>query len=668
MTEVSAELARLQRSLRDLVALSAMPAVWVGLDPQHIAENLADTLGEMLDADFAYCRLPQTGLAQGIDVVRRRGRGEPPPEGRAVADAMRPHFASSREGWAIELPSPFGSGTLRTSWVFLGAPEEGGVVAVGFEAPHALTEPERLLLRVGANLAAVWIQQKRAEEERQTFGALVENSTDFIGMAGLDGRGLYLNPAGRAQVGLAADADVSMTKIDDYVPEDFRALIEETVIPSLRATGRWAGEIELRNFKTHQSTPFFQNMFLVRKPGTDEPLCFATVARDITRSKRAAAELERAGKAKDDFLAMLGHELRNPLAPVVSALDILRLPGSDLATRDWAIEVMQRQIKHMVRLIDDLLDVSRITHGKISLTRAPVKIREILDQAVEAAMPLMEERGHRLTVDVEDPALAVDGDATRLVEVFVNLLTNAARYTPDGGEIEVTADREGGEIHVWVRDNGMGMPPGLVQNAFGLFVQGDRALDRSSGGLGIGLTMVKNLVQLHGGTVEAHSAGLGKGSEFLVRLPAWDGDAAELDETATGQRRREPPRELFRVLVVDDSVDLAEGIAALLTDAGHDVRTAYDGMSGLDVAVGFRPEVVLLDVGLPGLTGYEVADRLREIPGVEESRIVAITGYGQESDKAEAKLHGFDDHMVKPVSFDKLQSVIAAPRRPSPRA
>lgn len=231
----------------------------------------------------------------------------------------------------------------------------------------------------------------------------------------------------------------------------------------------------------------------------------------------------------------------------------------------------------------------------------------------------------------------------------------------------MSADREGGEIHLWVRDNGMGMPPGLVQSAFGLFVQGDRALDRSSGGLGIGLTMVKNLVQLHGGTVEAHSAGLGRGSEFLVRLPAWDGDAAELDETAVGPRR-ETPRELFRVLIVDDSVDLAEGIAALLTDAGHDVRTAYDGPSGLDAAAGFRPEVVLLDVGLPGLTGYEVADRLREIPGVEEARIVAITGYGQESDKAEAKLHGFDAHVVKPVSFDKLQSVIAAPRRPAPKS
>ncbi|MCA1581769.1 MAG: response regulator [Acidobacteria bacterium] len=409
-------------------------------------------------------------------------------------------------------------------------------------------------------------------------------------------------------------------------------------------------------------------MFLVPRPGTDQPLCFATVARDITRARRAAAELERAAKAKDDFLAMLGHELRNPLAPVVSALDILRMPGSDLATRDWAIAVMQRQIKHMVRLIDDLLDVSRITHGKISLTRAPLAIRAILDHAVEAAMPLMEERRHRLTVEVEPPSLAVDGDATRLVEVFVNLLNNAARYTPEEGVIEVTAERDGPEILVWVRDNGMGMPPGLVQNAFGLFVQGDRALDRSSGGLGIGLTMVRNLVQLHGGIVEAHSAGLGRGSEFLVRLPAWDGESAEAAGGAAEEKGADRPREPHRVLIVDDSIDLAEGIAALLTDAGHDVRTAYDGTSGLDVAAEFCPDVVLLDVGLPGLNGYEVADRLREIPGVEEARIVAITGYGQESDKAQAKSHGFDDHVVKPVSFEKLQTVIAASRRHAPRA
>ncbi len=685
--DVSPELARLQRSLRDLVALSAMPAVWVGLDRRSIAESLADSLCEMLDADLLYCRLPRTPNEEPIEVVRTRRRGEMASEAGAadVADAMRPHLASSREGWGVELPSPLGSGSgsgsgsIRASWVFLGAPEEGGVVAAGVESPRSLSETDSLLLRVGANLAAVWIREKRAEEERKTFAALVENSSDFIGMAGLDGRGLYINPAGRALVGLDADADVSGTTIDDYVPDSFRPFVAETVLPSVRATGRWAGELELRNFKTNSSTSFFQNMFLVRKHGTNEPLCFATVARDITRSKQAAAELERASKAKDDFLAMLGHELRNPLAPVVTALDILRQPGSDLATRDWAIEVMERQIRHMVRLIDDLLDLSRITHGKISLSQAPAGVREILDDAIEAAVPLIRERNHRLTVRVVPTSLAVFGDATRLVEVFVNLLTNAARYTPPGGEIELTVERHGGEIQLRVRDNGIGMAPELLQDVFGLFVQGDRGLDRSSGGLGIGLTLVKNLVELHGGAVEASSAGPGEGSEFLVRLPAWEGtavpagapakkavsEASSASEAPVGAEARGEP---LRVLVVDDSVDLADGIAALLSEGGHDVRTAYDGPSGIEVALFFRPDLVLLDVGLPGLDGYQVASRLRATPGVGHARIVALTGYGQQSDKEQARRHGFDDHLVKPVSLQKLLGVLATvARRVAPR-
>jgi PAS domain S-box-containing protein len=377
---------------------------------------------------------------------------------------------------------------------------------------------------------------------------------------------------------------------------------------------------------------------------------------------RLIGELREADRRKDEFLATLAHELRNPLAPIRNALEILKRASGDAKASDSARAVMDRQLQQMVRLIDDLLDLSRISRGKIELRKETVALDAVLRAALETSEPALAEKEHALSLDLPDRPLLVHADATRLAQVFANLLNNAAKYTPSGGRIEVGVAAEDGEARVRVRDDGAGIAPEMLPLVFEMFTQIDQPWERAHGGLGIGLTIVKRLVEMHGGTVEAHSAGVKRGSEFVVRLPLQDGlgDAPALDAAeAEGASSR------HRVLVTDDNVDAAESLGALLEILGHDVRTVHDGEAALELAESFRPDLILLDIGMPGLNGYEVCRRIRSRPWGREVFVVALTGWGQEEDRRRSRESGFDHHLVKPLdptALEKVLSVEAARR------
>jgi signal transduction histidine kinase/CheY-like chemotaxis protein len=369
-------------------------------------------------------------------------------------------------------------------------------------------------------------------------------------------------------------------------------------------------------------------------------------------------QLADADRRKDEFLAMLGHELRNPLAPVTTALQLMRLHSDEPLRVARARETIERQVEHMTRLIDDLLDVSRITRGKIDLRHEAVLLSSLVARAVEAARPVIDERGHRLTLDLPDEPVALIGDPARLEQVLANLLNNAAKYTDVGGRIWVRSFVEAGEVVLSVKDNGAGLTREMREHVFDLFVQGPEVRAYARGGLGIGLTLVRRLVEMHDGTVDVRSDGLGEGSEFIVRLPL--GVASQISPSAdtTGTGLASLPKR--RILVVDDNVDAADALAELLRDFGHDVRAVHDGPSAIEQAAMHRPDIVLLDIGMPGFDGYEVARRMRTELGLK-STLVALTGYGEARHRRLSREAGFDQHVTKPVDIRKLENLLKLP-------
>ncbi|HEV7913529.1 MAG TPA: ATP-binding protein, partial [Albitalea sp.] len=363
--------------------------------------------------------------------------------------------------------------------------------------------------------------------------------------------------------------------------------------------------------------------------------------------------------------ATLAHELRNPLAPITNALEILRLKDPVDAEMRWTRDIIDRQVRQMTRLVDDLLDVARITRGKIQLRRERVALAGIVNGAIEAARPLIEAGGHTLQLSLPDEPVWLDADPTRLTQVLLNLINNAAKYTGSGGRIVVGATVTGGEVRITVRDNGIGIAPEHLSHVFEMFSQVAPALERSQGGLGIGLALARGLVELHRGRIEAHSDGVGTGSEFSVCLPLAEGmRAAPVPVRAADSGRAGPS---LRVLAVDDNRDAAESLAVMLQLFGHEVATAHDGDDALALGRRFDPDVVLLDIGMPGMNGYEVARRWRQTPDGARAMVVALTGWGQEEDRRRAIAAGFDHHLTKPVApADLLQVLEAAQlRQPS---
>ena len=372
--------------------------------------------------------------------------------------------------------------------------------------------------------------------------------------------------------------------------------------------------------------------------------------------RRAA---ESANRAKDEFLAMLGHELRNPLSPIVTALQLMKLQGPEGSDRARA--VIERQVTHLTRLVDDLLDVSRIARGKVELKPDLVEMSEIVAKAIEMASPLLEQRNHQLAVQVPRRGLLVDADITRLSQVISNLLTNAAKYTPAGGQITIRGEAIDDEVILHVRDTGMGITREVLPHIFDLFVQERQAIDRAQGGLGIGLTIVRNLVERHGGTVQARSEGTGRGSEFTIRLPraTWAEPSESIPSGLEIERRAGAKAGAPRVLIVDDNEDGAEMLSIILAQKGYDTRVAHDAPSALAIAQAFKPATAFIDIGLPVMDGYELAERLRAIPALHGMRLIALTGYGQESDRRRGREAGFDEHLVKPVDISAVEAAAA---------
>lgn len=508
--------------------------------------------------------------------------------------------------------------------------------------------------------------RKRTEESLRT---VVNSVVDGIITTDEEGRIESFNPAAERIFSYFADEVVGQ-EVKQLIAEPFQPEESETAGSSSSRGGRGkmigvGREAEGR-----------------RKDGTKFPIDLAVtsfrmgdrryytgIVRDITESKRLEqelrerlAELAEADNQKNDFLAMLGHELRNPLAPIRNALHILKMPGAAPSAVQQAREAMERQVQHVVRLVDDLLDISRIMRAKIDLRKEVVDMATILHRAVETAQPVIDAQGHELTISLPHGKLLVEADVVRMAQVIGNLLTNAAKYTDKAGRIWLSVDKEGPDgVAIRVKDSGIGIPPELLPRVFDLFMQGHRSLARSQGGLGIGLTLVKNLVEMHGGSVTATSAGLGQGSEFIVRLPLYSQLRADRGHDA------QPPSlhvkgPAKRILVVDDNVDAAEMTSMLLSMWGHQVHTLHDGLSVVEEVESFRPDVVLLDIGLPGMSGYDVARELRRRPTCQGIVLAAMTGYGQAKDREQSRQAGFDFHLTKPLDPNLLEAFVTSPQ------
>jgi two-component system, sensor histidine kinase len=382
---------------------------------------------------------------------------------------------------------------------------------------------------------------------------------------------------------------------------------------------------------------------------------FDALRRSEEQLRATEAALRDADHRKDLFLATLAHELRNPLAPIRTAVQILTSPQIGAQQLQWVQSVIQRQAKHMALLLDDLLDVARITQGKLNLKTERVRLTGIVEAAVETARPMLDERKHHLTVRLPTEPPILEADPLRLSQVLANLLTNSAKYTNPGGEIQLSCTLQGNTVQISVKDNGIGIPPNALPTIFEMFSQVDEQSARSQGGLGIGLSLVRGLVELHGGTIDAASKGLGRGSEFRVSLPVAAVASSER-KAAKGDVEAAPIAR--RILVADDNKDAADSLAMLLELHGHDVRVAHNGRTALALASVFRPDTALLDIGMPDLSGYEVAQELRRQPWGEQIRLIALTGWGQDGDRLEASRSGFDDHITKPVDPDALETIM----------
>jgi PAS domain S-box-containing protein len=512
----------------------------------------------------------------------------------------------------------------------------------------ALSSSVRTALRARARqyqIRAHLAEQERSQETRARLAAIVEFSDEAILSLTFDGSVTSWNAGAERLYGFTA-AEMVGQSIDLLVPTDLRAE-EHGIRERVRAGEGVQGHETVRRAKSGELVDVVMTVSPIRDHA-GRIVGASKVARDIGARKRAEAGLREADRRKDEFLATLAHELRNPLAPIRYALHMLR---RDDPTIEPVREIMERQVEHLVRLVDDLLEVSRITRGRVELRRERTELASVLRRATEISRPLLDASEQRLTLQLDGGALVLDADPVRLCQVFANLLNNASKYSERGGHVWLTGGREGSQAVISVRDAGLGIPADMLPSVFDLFVQGNR----DQGGLGIGLTLVRSLVEMQGGTVTAHSAGTGQGSEFVVRLPL----APVRAEPQPLQDTR-APLELPRasVLIVDDNHDGADSLRLLLRSLGLEVRVAYGGAEALALLQSFVPELVLLDIGMPGMDGYEVARRIRADQRLREVVLVALTGWGQEQDRARARTAGFDHHLIKPADLETLQGLL----------
>jgi PAS domain S-box-containing protein len=523
---------------------------------------------------------------------------------------------------------------------------------------HVLPHPEPLTDDAGNIVGAVNMlvditEHKRAGEIQSRLAAIVESSDDAIISKTLDGVITSWNSAAERLFGYSA-AEAIGKPITLVIPADRRDE-ERTIIERLRQ-GERIDHYETIRISRHGKEI---DISLTISPIRDDRgriIGASTIAREITERKRVEQALKDADRRKDEFLAMLAHELRNPLAPLRSSLQVLRMTRSNDKVIDQTRGIMQRQVDHMVRLIDDLLDISRISRGKLELLKQRIPLAAVIDIALETCDPLIKKNHHELIVTMPPHPLFIEADQVRVTQVLDNLLTNASKFTPAGGTIWLKAERDNDQAVISVKDTGCGIAPEMLTSIFEMFAQAQQSLERSQGGLGIGLTLVKRLVEMHGGSVEARSAGLGKGSEFVIRLPL---AGSVIEQHRLSDAKPPPPPAGKRVLVADDNHDAAECLGLMLEMMGNEVRTAHDGQEAVELAETFRPQIILLDLGMPGLSGYDAARLIRQQSWSKNVRLVALTGWGQEEDKQRTRAAGFDHHLVKPAEPELLEKLLA---------
>jgi len=520
---------------------------------------------------------------------------------------------------------------------------------------------------VSSVLAAVDITDRKVGEEQllqseQFNRSLMDSIADCVKVLDMNGRLVHMNVPGLCAMEIDDFGSVCGQPWETLWPAEARGDIARSVT---RATGG-----EVFSFQAYSPTakgkPKWWEVTVSPARNTDggQVVRLLAVSRDITERKQVeiqlqqlAADLSEADRRKDEFLATLAHELRNPLAPIRNGLVLMKLASGQPATIEKTRAMMERQLTQMVRLIDDLMDVSRIRLGKLELHKAHLRLPTVLNSAVETSRPLIDQMNHQLTVTLPKEALIVEADMTRLAQVFMNLLNNAAKYSDRGGQIQLHVERQGSDAVVTVRDTGIGIATEQLSRIFEMFTQIDASLEKSQGGLGIGLTLARRLVDLHGGSIHAHSDGLGKGSEFSVRLPLVNEGSAvqapEVDDAPAAMKA------LLRILIVDDNRDAADSLSEMLKMMGNDTRTAYDGQQGVDLAGEYQPDVILLDIGMPILNGYEACRLIREQAKGKGVVLIALTAWGQDEDRRRSHEAGFDHHMVKPVDPQALMSMIA---------
>ena len=641
----STENQALRRYLGDLLSLTALPGT--AADRRQIAAGLADALAEALSPEIVHIRLDASpGGGEAIE-VSRFDDGE-------IHRALKLLLPRGIEKTTVLSLPPGATGRLvQAAVVPVGYGGELGILVVASGRPGFPSEEDRLFLEVAANQTAVVLQLQSAGESGALLAAIVESSEDAIISKTLEGIITSWNVGAEHLFGYSA-AEAVGQPITLIIPAERRH--EETMILERLRRGERIEHFETVRQSKHGRLIDISLAISPVRDRTGRIVGASKIARDITHSKQVEEALKDADRRKDEFLAMLAHELRNPLAPIRNAIEILRTKGPPEPELDWARNVIERQVQQMTRLVDDLLDVSRITQGKIALRRERVELAAVVGSAVESTRSLVEELGHQLTVALPSEPILLEADPARLSQVLMNLLNNAAKYTNPGGRIWLTAEPGGEGVSIRVRDNGIGIDPQMLPRVFEVFTQAEQSMERSQGGLGIGLTLVQRLVEMHGGTVSAHSEGTGKGTEVVVRLPVLGSDD-RLPESAVQRRDAAGPSRLL-ILVVDDNRDAAESLAMLLQMWGHEVRTAHDGLAAVEAAAEFEPDVVLLDIGLPKLNGYDAARQISQARR-RSMVLVALTGWGQDEDRRRSSEAGFHHHLTKPVELEALQRVLA---------
>ena len=493
-------------------------------------------------------------------------------------------------------------------------------------------------------------EQLRASEERMRL--LIESVRDYaIFMLDPDGIVRGWNSGAQMIHGYQPADIVGRHFSTFYTPEDQKAGKPAAELKTALARGR----VEEEGWRVRKDgSLFWANVIVTAMHSpSGELIGFAKVTRDMTDRSRLE-ELERSSRRMNEFLAMLAHELRNPLAPIRNAVTAMQLEPLLSPALRHSRDIISRQISHLSRLVDDLLDVGRLNTGKVTLRKEPALMSELIARAVETARPLIEARHHQHAVSVPDEPIWVNVDQTRVSQILQNLLVNAAKYTAEGGRIEIKLERRGAFVDVAVSDNGRGIDADKLESIFELFVQGDNAAAPHESGLGIGLTLARSLAEMHGGTIEARSPGAGRGSTFVLRLPAGEAGASEEQPSPGGKVLVKGSR----IMVVDDNRDAADSTVGILRLLGHDAQSVYDGASGLELARRLRPEVVFLDLAMPNTDGFETLKLLRIQPGMEKTYVVAVTGFGAEEDRARTRQAGFDAHLVKPVELNTLMDVL----------